>query len=206
MELTNPMLAYEFASGFALSISLIVAIGAQNVYVIQRGLLRSHVLAVCLFCALSDAILISIGVGGFGSFLHAITWLEPTLVTAGALFLIVYGALAAWRSLTSQSHLKLNGQNGASLRTVLATCFGLTWLNPHVYLDTVVLLGTVSTQYENRVVFAFGAILASFVFFFSLGYGARSLAPMLSRPSAWKIIDLTVALIMWSLAVRLLTK
>lgn len=200
------MLVYEFASGFALSISLIVAIGAQNVYVIQRGLLRSHVLAVCLFCAVSDAILISIGIGGFGTFLQAVAWLEPALVIAGALFLLVYGALAAWRAFTSQSHLKLNGHNGASLRTVLATCFALTWLNPHVYLDTIVLLGTVSTQYESPAIFAFGAILASFVFFFVLGYSARSLAPILSKPAAWKGIDLFVALVMWSLAIRLLTK
>lgn len=200
------MLAYEFASGFALSMSLIIAIGAQNVYVIQRGLQHSHVLAVVLFCATSDAILITIGVAGFGRFLDTMEWLTPALVIAGAAFLFIYGGLAAWRAVTSQSHLKVNQQNGASLRVVLATCFALTWLNPHVYLDTVILLGTVSTQYENRFVFAVGAIAASYVFFFSLGYGARSLAPMLSKPAAWKIIDILVAIVMWSIAIRLLTK
>lgn len=204
--LNTNMLAYEFTSGFALSLSLIIAIGAQNVYVIQRGLQRSHVFAAALFCALSDAILITIGVGGFGQFLNTIHWLTPSLVIAGVVFLFIYGGLAAWRALTSQSHMHLNQKNGASLRAVLATCFALTWLNPHVYLDTVVLLGTVSTQYENRIVFASGAVLASFVFFFSLGYGARSLAPVLSKPIAWKIIDIFVAVVMWTLAVRLLTK
>jgi len=198
--------AYEFASGFLLSLSLIIAIGAQNVFVIQRGLQGSHIFAVCLFCALSDAILITIGVGGFGKVVGSVHWMTPALLIAGATFLIVYGALAAWRAFTSQSHLKLNRQNGASLRATLATCFALTWLNPHVYLDTVVLLGTVSTQYENRVAFAGGAIIASFAFFFPLGYGARSLAPLLSKPIAWKVIDIIVAVIMWSLAIRLLTK
>lgn len=199
------MFLHDFAAGFLLGLSLIVAIGAQNVYVIQRGVLKSHVFAVCLFCALSDAVLISVGVGGFGRTLDKLFWLEPVLTLAGAAFLIVYGALAAWRALTSKSSLDLDGTNSVSLRTALATCFALTWLNPHVYLDTVVLLGTVSTQYANATAFAVGAITASFAFFFPLGYGARTLAPLFARPNASKFIDAFVAVVMWVIALKLLT-
>lgn len=198
------MFLYSFSAGFALGLSLIIAIGAQNVYVIQRGILKSHVFAVCLFCALSDAILITVGVAGFGRALEQLSWLEPILTFAGAAFLIVYGVLAAWRALTARSSMDLDARNSVSLRTALATCFALTWLNPHVYLDTVVLLGTVSTQYENTTAFAAGAITASFAFFFPLGYGARVLAPLFARPNASKFIDAFVAVIMWAIAVKLL--
>lgn len=200
------MFVQDFAAGFVLGLSLIVAIGAQNVYVIQRGVLKSHVFAVCLFCALSDAVLISVGVGGFGRTLEKLYWLESALTVAGAAFLIVYGGLAAWRAVTSRSSMELDTKNSVSLRTALATCFALTWLNPHVYLDTVVLLGTVSTQYADKVAFATGAIMSSFAFFFPLGYGARTLAPIFARPNASKFIDAFVAAIMWAIAFKLLVK
>lgn len=203
-EALRSMFIQNYAAGFVLGLSLIVAIGAQNVYVIQRGVLRSHVFAVCVFCAVSDAALISIGVGGFGRTLDQLYWIEPILTFAGAAFLLAYGALAAWRALTSNSSMSFDATNAVSLRTALATCFAMTWLNPHVYLDTVVLLGTVSTQYENTFAFGAGAITASFAFFFALGYGARTLAPVFARPNASKFIDAFVAAVMWAIAFKLL--
>ena len=169
-----------FGAGFALGLSLIMAIGAQNAFVLRQGIRRSHVFAVCLTCAFSDAILI------------------------GAVFLLAYGARAfhsAWRG---GAVLAVAGQGGEALGPVLATCLALTWLNPHVYLDTVVLLGAVAAQYEDRLGFAMGAMSASFVFFFSLGYGARRLAPLFARPQAWRVLDVCVGLLMWIIAFSLI--
>lgn len=190
-------------AGFALGLSLILAIGAQNAFVLRQGLLKSHVFAVCLTCALSDAILIAAGVGGFGALSRAVPGLELAMRLLGAAFLIWYGArmvLSAWRG----GQAMQAGRAAGSLRRALLTCLALTWLNPHVYLDTVVLLGAVSAQYEDRLSFALGAMTASFVFFFSLGYGARLLAPVFARPKAWQILDLVIALVMWAIAAKLL--
>ncbi|MDP7151694.1 MAG: LysE/ArgO family amino acid transporter [Paracoccaceae bacterium] len=191
-------------AGFALGFSLILAIGAQNAFVLRQGLKRSHVFAVCLACALSDAILIVVGVAGFGFLSASISGLAEIMRWGGAVFLIGYGALAfrsAWRG----GHvLSADGATG-SLRATLLTSLALTWLNPHVYLDTVALLGSVSAQYQDRTGFALGAILASFTFFFGLGYGARLLAPVFARPVAWRVLDLGIGVIMWSIAYGLIT-
>ncbi|WP_416881516.1 LysE/ArgO family amino acid transporter [Marivita sp.] len=190
-------------AGFALGLSLILAIGAQNAFVLRQGLLKSHVFAVCLTCALSDAILIASGVAGFGALTQAIPGLELAMRLLGAAFLIWYGARtfqSAWRG----GQAMQAGRAAGSLRKALLTCLALTWLNPHVYLDTVVLLGAVAAQYEDRLNFALGAMTASFVFFFSLGYGARLLAPLFAKPRAWQVLDVIIGIVMWAIAAKLL--
>lgn len=199
------MLFNDAFAGFALGLSLIIAIGAQNVFVLQQGILRSHVFAISLTCALSDAVLISIGVGGFGWIVQAAGWLEPILITAGASFLFAYGAISAYKAWKPDT-LKFDRSKPRSLTGAVTTCLALTWLNPHVYLDTVVLLGTVSTQYGSRYAFAAGAIAASFFFFFTLGYGASRVAHIFSNRNAWRILDIVVALVMWAIAFRLIIR
>ena len=189
-------------AGFALGFSLILAIGAQNAFVLRQGLRREHVLAVVLTCAASDALLIGAGVAGFGALAAMVPGLETVMRYGGAVFLAWYGArnlLAAWRG----GEVMASATGTASLQRALLTCLALTWLNPHVYLDTVVLLGSVSAQYDAPASFAAGAVLASFAFFFSLGYGARMLDPLLRRPGAWRILDLAVGLVMWAIALKL---
>ncbi|WP_135501709.1 LysE/ArgO family amino acid transporter [Roseovarius aestuariivivens] len=190
-------------AGFGLGFSLILAIGAQNAFVLRQGLRRAHVLPVVLTCALSDAVLIAAGVAGFGALAEAVPGLERIMRYGGAAFLLWYGARAFWAAWRGGEALKA-GQGAGSLRAALLTCLALTWLNPHVYLDTVVLLGSISAQYDNRLAFALGAMTASFVFFFSLGYGARGLAPLFARPAAWRGLDALVGLVMWAIAAKLL--
>lgn len=193
-----------FPAGFALGFSLILAIGAQNAFVLRQGLRGEHVFWVCLTCALSDAILIAGGVAGFGSLAAHLPWFEPVMRYGGALFLIVYGAMALRKAWRGGEVLIAAGERSADLGKILLTVLAFTWLNPHVYLDTVVLIGSVSAQYDNRLQFGLGAVLSSFVFFFGLGYGARVLAPVFARPRAWQVLDLLIALIMWAIAVKLL--
>lgn len=195
-----------FLTGFLLGLGLIAAIGAQNAFVLRQGLRNAHVFAVCLTCALSDAILIAAGAAGFGVLSTALPWLEPVLRHGGAGFLILYAGrsfLAAWRGQAAllPAHRGVDG-----LAATLVACLAFTWLNPHVYLDTVVLLGSVASQYPGREAgFALGAIIASFAFFFALGYGARLLRPVLARPGTWRLLDLGVGLVMLGIAARLLT-
>lgn len=194
----------SFLPGFALSLTLILAIGAQNAFVLRQGLRREHVFAVCLTCALSDATLIAAGVAGFGALAEAVPWFEPVMRYGGAAFLIWYGlqnAISAWRG---GGVLEAEGQGPQSLRKTILTLLALTWLNPHVYLDTVVLIGSISAQYPDRLAFGIGAVLASFVFFFALGYGARLLSPLFAKPRAWQILDGLIALTMWGIAAKLL--
>lgn len=192
-------------AGFLLGLSLIVAIGAQNAFVLRQGLRREHVLPLVLTCALSDAVLIALGVGGFATVLAQIAWLDPLMRYAGAAFLLVYALRSLKSAIAGGNALEANGQTRTSLRAALLTCLALTWLNPHVYLDTVVLLGSISTRYAGEeTAFALGAITASIAFFFSLGYGARLLAPLFAKPLAWRILDGLIALIMASIGVSLL--
>ncbi|WP_227431050.1 LysE/ArgO family amino acid transporter [Psychrobacter sp. I-STPA6b] len=194
------MIPTDFISGWALSFSLILAIGSQNAFVLKQGLKREHVFAICLFCAISDALLISAGVAGFG----AITARYPNLVTfakaGGAIFLLVYGLQSLYASITKSHALMADGQVVSSLKKSLLLCFGFTWLNPHVYLDTLVLVGMVSTGADNKILFTIGAISASVMFFFALGYGARLLSPLFAKPKAWNILDALVGCLMIYLA------
>jgi L-lysine exporter family protein LysE/ArgO len=193
------------SAGFALGLSLIVAIGAQNAFVLRHGLRKSHVFWVALICAGSDAILIAAGVGGFGWLVRSAPWLEPAMTLGGAAFLIGYGAMSFRRAFMVSGGLSAAGNGRDSLRATILTCLALTWLNPHVYLDTVVLLGSVSTKYgDERWIFALGAIIASFVFFFALAYGARLLAPVFAKSASWRILDALVGAVMWGLALKLI--
>lgn len=193
-----------FLSGFALGFGLILAIGAQNAFVLRQGLRHEHVFWVCLTCALSDAILIVAGVAGFGTLARNIPQFEPIMRYGGAAFLIWYGAVNFYNAWKGGAAMDIANGQSTSLTASLATLLVFTWLNPHVYLDTVVLLGSVSAQYDSRFWFGAGAVSASFVFFFGLGYGARFLAPLFARPRAWQMLDLGVGATMWMIAIKLL--
>lgn len=199
----SPILAAG-ASGLLLGASLIIAIGAQNAYILRQGLLREHVFVLCLICSLSDATLIAVGVGGFGSLVAASETAIREVTWAGAAFLAVYGTIAlarAWKP----SALKAARDGRNSLASAVATCLSFTFLNPHVYLDTVVLVGGISAGYAGvaRVAFGVGAVAASFVWFFALGYGARLLQPLFAKPAAWRVLDLAIACVMYALAFSL---
>ncbi|PYC76658.1 amino acid transporter [Streptomyces tateyamensis] len=191
------------AAGLGTGLSLIVAIGAQNAFVLRQGLSRRHVPAVVAICAASDAVLIAAGVAGIGSLVRA--W--PTAITAlawvGGTFLVGYGLLAARRALRPAG-LDALRQTAPALRTAVLTCLALTWLNPHVYLDTVLLLGSVAGSYgRDRWAFGAGAALGSVLWFTALGFGARLLARFFARPASWRVLDGVIAATMTSLGVLL---
>ena len=193
-----------FFAGFTLSLSLILAIGSQNAFVLKQGIKKQHVLLVCTLCALSDAILISLGIAGFGVVVNEYPLIETYSRYGGAAFLLVY-AILSFKSAFSESHgLEPETEVYDSVLKVVGISLAFTWLNPHVYLDTVVLLGSISTQYAGRrLEFALGAILASFTFFFSLGFGARLLAPVFRNPKAWNVLEFVVGLTMLTIALTL---
>ncbi|GHD33475.1 amino acid transporter [Streptomyces galbus] len=204
MERMSPALTAA-AAGFGTGLSLIVAIGAQNAFVLRQGVRRDAVLAVVGICALSDAVLIALGVGGVGALVVA--W--PGALTAvgwvGGAFLLGYGALAARRVLRPGDGLRAAGDAAGSRRRAVLTCLALTWLNPHVYLDTVFLLGSIAADRGPlRWTFGLGAALASLCWFAALGFGARLLGRFLARPSAWRVLDGLVAATMITLGVLLL--
>jgi L-lysine exporter family protein LysE/ArgO len=205
-----------FTQGLVTCAALIIAIGAQNAFVLRQGILREHVFVVALLCALSDAFLVSIGVAGLGRLVQQSPILLNIARYGGAAFLFAYGAMAArraWRACASALVVKdmSHGQAReavapASLRKTVLACLAFTYLNPHCYLDTVVLMGAISGQFEGsaRWVFAAGAVSASFIWFFSLAYGARFLAPLFEKPIAWRVLDSLIALVMWFIAFALL--
>ena len=189
--------------GFVAGLSLIVAIGAQNAFVLRQGIRNEHVLPVVILCAVSDLVLIVAGVAGVGALVNAYPQLMTIARYGGAAFLLGYGLLAARRAL--QPAVMTPGDAGsARLPAVLLTCLALTFLNPHVYLDTVVLLGTLASQQgDGRWRFGAGAALASLVWFFGLGFGARRLAGLFAKPVTWRILDGAIALTMIALSVSL---
>ncbi|MEO3432675.1 LysE/ArgO family amino acid transporter [Inquilinus sp. CAU 1745] len=191
--------------GFGLGAGLIIAIGVQNAFVLRQGLLRRHVLPVVTFCAISDAALILAGVLGFGTIVRSSITVLQAVTVAGAAFLVWYGFAAAKRALDPAT-LKPADSGDQPLSRVLAAIAAVTLLNPHVYLDTVVLLGGVSARYgaADRLWFAAGAVAASFTWFFALGYGARILTPLFRKPVSWRVLDGVVALVMFAIAARLL--
>ncbi len=195
-----------YLTGLTMGLSLIVAIGAQNAFVLRQGLRNEHVFAVCLACALSDAALIVLGVTSFRQIAALLPWLDPVMRYAGAAFLIWYGAKSLYSAFRSSAVLAAGEVKSASFRQTLAMCLALTWLNPHVYLDTVVLLGTISTRFPgHEISFATGAMTGSFLFFFSLGFGARWLRPIFAKPSSWRILETLIAFTMWMIATKLLS-
>lgn len=191
--------------GFLLGLGLIMAIGAQNALVLRQGLRGEHVFVICLACALSDALLILTGVLAFAWISAVLPWLEPAMRWGGAAFLIFYGLRGFLSAFGRDEVLLPAGGPAPPLMPALAATMAITWLNPHVYLDTVVLVGSVSAQYgTGRAMFAAGAMLASFVFFFSLGYGARLLRPLFARPFAWRVLEAVTGCVMWAIAADLL--
>ncbi|MCX8953680.1 LysE/ArgO family amino acid transporter [Ruegeria sp. NA] len=190
-------------AGFALGFSLILAIGAQNAFILRQGLRREHVFLLCLTCSMSDAVLIVAGVTGFGTLAHSAPWFEPVLRFGGAAFLTWYGLRSIGSALRGGAVMETGNGPRTSLKTAMLTVLAFTWLNPHVYLDTVVLIGSISAQYDDRVGFAIGAVTSSFVFFFSLGYGAGVLSPVFARPRAWQVLDAVIGVVMLGIALKL---
>jgi L-lysine exporter family protein LysE/ArgO len=193
-----------FIAGLSLGFSLILAIGSQNAFVLKQGLKREHVFVICLLCAVSDAILITLGVSGFSAIIAKAPEVESFARYGGAIFLASYGTRSFWTALKTNESLTPAENSNASLTVAMTTCLAFTWLNPHVYLDTVFLLGAVSAQFPGqKLSFTLGAVFASFVFFFALGYGARMLTPIFKRPLSWKVLDFIIGVIMWSIAISL---
>ncbi|MFJ4440317.1 LysE/ArgO family amino acid transporter [Streptomyces sp. NPDC088923] len=206
--MNNGILSAALA-GFGTGMSLIVAIGAQNAFVLRQGARRQAVLAVVGICAASDAVLIALGVAGLGAVVTAWPVALTAIGLAGGGFLLCYGVLAGRRALRPAGAQALTARGAAvgSARTAVLTCLALTWLNPHVYLDTVLLLGSVASDRGSlRWVFALGAMLASLVWFAGLGYGARLLSTFLARPGAWRLLDGLVAATMLVLGGSLLLR
>ncbi len=195
-------------TGFFTGFSLILAIGAQNAFVLRQGLLRQNVFALCLLCAASDAILIALGVAGFGWLVKLSPRFPDVMALAGAAFLIVY-AITRFRAANRGIYdTPQTGDRVTSLWSTLLMGLALTWLNPHVYLDTLGLIGAVSSQYQaagDRLVFGLAAAASSFVFFFSLGYGARFLSPLMQTARAWQVLDVLVGGVMLVIAFGLVT-
>ncbi len=195
---------YAAGHGFLVSVSLILAIGAQNAFVLRQGLRREYVGAVVAVCALSDALLIAVGVAGFGAMSALMPSLGEVMRWGGAAFLVAYGSNRFFAA--ARGGAALMPQEGASapLRSVLITCLVLTWANPHVYLDTVALIGSIAAQYDpHRLGFGIGAACGSLVFFAALGYGARLLAPVFRQPRAWVVLEVVVGVVMWAIAFSL---
>ena len=192
-----------FITGFSIGFSLILAIGAQNAFVLKQGLIRQNVFLVCLICAASDAILITLGVSGFGEIITEYPIIEKLARIGGALFLFTYGVLNLYSAQAKTHALEPTKKIQKSKRKTILTCLGFTWLNPHVYLDTVVMLGSISTQFENTAAFALGAISASFVFFFSLGFGASKLTRYFEKPKTWRVLENLIGILMIFLGITL---
>jgi L-lysine exporter family protein LysE/ArgO len=189
--------------GFLTGLSLIVAIGAQNAFVIRQGLLRSHVLLVVIVCSISDALLIILGTGGLGKIVQS----NPDLLTFirwfGVAYLTWFG-IKSLRSAFKENQLLATGQAEVSWKRILTTVLALTYLNPHVYLDTVIFVGSIANQFEgDKWFFALGASLASMVWFSTIGFGARAASHLMSKPIFWRILDISIALIMFSIALTL---
>jgi L-lysine exporter family protein LysE/ArgO len=195
-----------FLTGFFLGLSLIVAIGAQNAFVLRQGILGQHVFYVALFCALADALLISIGVAGISFFLNnIINQISNFLFGFSALWLTGYGVLRLKAVFKADTTIEIDASKSKGLIPTISIAAILTFANPHVYLDTMILIGSISQQFFGyyRIAFALGACLSSFVFFFSLAYGAKLLEPIMKSPSSWRILDCLIAFVMFAIAFKL---
>lgn len=189
--------------GFLTGLSLIVAIGAQNAYVIRQGLLRSHVPLVVAVCSISDALLIYLGTGGLGRIVQSNPDLLALIRWFGVCYLTWFG-IKSLRSAFKENQLLAKGQAESSWKTILASVLALTYLNPHVYLDTVIFVGSIANQFHSdKWFFAFGASMASVVWFSAIGFGARAASHLMSKPTFWKILDLSISIVMFSIAITL---
>jgi len=195
-----------FFTGFILGFALILAIGAQNSFVLRQGLMGRHVFAVAIFCSLSDALLISVGVAGISIFLNNyINLISDWLFGISAFWLTGYGLLRLRDVVKGKYALVIESASSNGLISTLSLLAVLTFANPHVYLDTVVLLGSVSQQFSGntKLAYAIGASLASFIFFYSLAYGAKFLSPIMQKTEAWRVLDSFIAVVMFSLAIKM---
>ncbi len=194
-----------FLSGLGTGAGLIIAIGAQNAFVLRQGLLRQHVLPVVLVCIGGDILCICAGVAGMGALIRTNEWLLEFFRWGGALFLTVYGISAARRAASGNGSMEISEVGACSFMKAITSCLAFTFLNPHVYLDTVVLLGSIAAQYgeDLKWTFASGALTASVLWFTGLGFGARLLLPIFQNPRAWRILDSLIALVMWAIALTL---
>lgn len=193
-----------FVSGFLIGGGLIIAIGAQNAFILRQGIRREHVFPLALICSVSDALLIALGVAGLGALIQLVPALLGGVTLFGIAFLLWYGWKAARRAMAPQAMDP--GEGGPlPLGVAIRTCLALTFLNPHVYLDTVILVGALAAPYSGlpRLAYAIGAMSASFAWFFALGYGARVLTPLFRKPASWRILDALIALVMVSIAGKL---
>tara|TARA_B110000261_G_C12967985_1_gene311283 strand:+ start:76 stop:675 length:600 start_codon:yes stop_codon:yes gene_type:complete len=191
-------------TGFASGLALIIAIGAQNAFVLRQGLKRQNVFAIVLFCAVADAVLIGAGILGLGAVIESVPWVLVALRFGGAAYLVWFG-ISSIRRAISPGTLEASGQANSSFAKAIGTAAALTFLNPHVYIDTVILLGSIGNQFvDDRWWFWLGASIGSFVWFFGLGYFARLLAPFTSSLKFWRILDSLIALVMFYIAGYLL--
>jgi L-lysine exporter family protein LysE/ArgO len=193
-------------AGLGFGLGLIVAIGAQNAYVLRQGIRREHIGVVVAVCAVSDVLLITVGAAGVGAVIARHTTALTVVTVLGAGVLLIYAVQAVRRAIrpAALAVARPDGDERTRLGSVVVAALALTWLNPHVYLDTVVLLGSVSATYATPWLFALGAATASIGWFAALGFGARLLAPVFARPGAWRVFDVCVALVMTGIAVKLL--
>ncbi len=191
---------FAFLPGFFAGLGLIVAIGAQNAFVIRQGLTRQHVFVVVAICAIADAALIALGIAGLGAIIQGLPWLLEGVRWFGVAYLTWFG-IKSVRSAFKNEVMDISGAQTTSLKKVVAAVLGFTLLNPHVYLDTVILLGSISNQFaEDRWVFGLGAMTASIVWFSSIGFGARAASRFMSKPIFWRVLDSLIAVVMFSIA------
>lgn len=194
----------SYLQGMMVGFSLIIAIGAQNAFILKQGLKKQYVFWLCVICAVSDSILILLGVLGFSKVVQTNPEYVEWAKYFGAAFLLLYGTQHFIQVFKTSKGLETDEKSESHFWKMVLVCLALTWLNPHVYLDTVVLVGSISTKFESTALyFAFGAIMASWIFFFSLGFGARYLKPLFQSVRAWKVLDFSIAMVMWSIAVSL---
>jgi len=194
-----------FLKGFGIGSGLIIAIGAQNAFVLSQGVRKNHYIIIPLICAVCDALLIALGVTGMGTIIASSKTLSLIAGIGGAVFLFIYG-IGSFRSAIKGGSLSANQKAESSLKAVILTTLAVTLLNPHVYIDTVILLGSISSQFKQpgHVFFGAGAVMASFVWFFSLSIGGRMLAPMFTKESSWRILDTLVGTTMWAISLSVL--
>ncbi len=191
---------FAFLPGFFAGLGLIVAIGAQNAFVIRQGLKRQHVLAVVAICALADAVLIALGIAGLGAIIQGLPWLLEGVRWFGVAYLTWFG-IKSIRSAFKNQTIDTSGDEAGSLKKAILAVLGFTFLNPHVYLDTVILLGSISNQFaDDRWIFGFGAMTASIVWFSAIGFGARAASRFMSKPIFWRVLDSLIAVVMFSIA------
>jgi L-lysine exporter family protein LysE/ArgO len=195
-----------FFTGFFLGLSLIVAIGSQNAFVLRQGILRQHIFITALFCSISDALLIILGVAGISYLLNDfINQYSNMIFGIAALWLAIYGVLRFKSAFQPSSTIIDSNQESSSLMSTITIISIFTFANPHVYLDTIILIGSISQQFIgfNRIYFAFGACSASFVWFFGIAYTAKLVSPIIHKPSHWRVLDLLIGLIMFIIALNL---